>query len=41
LQTIEKEVRSLEVSLKEIAGLKDQLDDKKIERNELQLRQEV
>lgn len=41
LQTIEKEVRSLQVSQKELADLRDHLDDKNIERNELKLRQEV
>lgn len=41
LQTIEKEVRSLRVSQKELADLRDHLDDKNIERNELKLRQEV
>lgn len=41
LQTIEREVRSLQVSQKELVELKDHLDDKKIERNELTLRQEV
>ncbi|KAF8350920.1 Nuf2 family-domain-containing protein [Amanita rubescens] len=40
LQSIEKEVRLLEVSGKEGAELHDQLDDKTIERNELRLRQE-
>jgi len=40
LQTIEKEARSLAVSLKEIADLKDHLDHKKVEGSELQLRQE-
>ncbi|KAK2467107.1 hypothetical protein APHAL10511_001365 [Amanita phalloides] len=39
-QTIEKEVRLLEVSGKELAELRDQLDDKTIERNELRLKQE-
>ena len=41
LQTIEKEVLSLETSQKELAHLKDQLDGKKIERSELQLKQDV
>jgi kinetochore protein Nuf2 len=41
LQTIEKEVTSLSNSQKELADLKDQLDDKKIERSELHLRHEV
>jgi kinetochore protein Nuf2 len=41
LQTIEREVQSLQVSQKELVELKDHLDDKKIERNELTLRQEV
>jgi len=40
LQTIEKEVLLLETSHKELANLKDQLDYKKIERNELQLKQD-
>ncbi|KAG5650919.1 hypothetical protein H0H81_010526 [Sphagnurus paluster] len=40
LQTIEKEVQSLRVSQKELADLQDHLDGKKIERNELKLRQE-
>ncbi|KIJ99575.1 hypothetical protein K443DRAFT_102011 [Laccaria amethystina LaAM-08-1] len=40
LQTIEREVQSLQVSQKELVELKDHLDDKKIERNELTLRQE-
>ncbi|KAH0584146.1 hypothetical protein H2248_009706 [Termitomyces sp. 'cryptogamus'] len=40
LQTIEKEVRSLQVSQKELSDLRDHLDDKKIEGNELKLRQE-
>ncbi|KAG6841203.1 hypothetical protein C0991_000865 [Blastosporella zonata] len=40
LQTIEKEVRSLQVSQKELADSRDDLDNKKIERNELKLRQE-
>ncbi|KAF9456033.1 Nuf2 family-domain-containing protein [Collybia nuda] len=40
LQTIEKEIRSLRVSHKELADLRDHLDDKNIERNELNLRQE-
>ncbi|KAG6861878.1 hypothetical protein C0995_010584 [Termitomyces sp. Mi166 len=40
LQTVEKEVRSLQVSQKELSDLRDHLDDKKIERNELKLRQE-
>jgi kinetochore protein Nuf2 len=41
LQTIEKEVLSLETSQKELADLKDQLDDKKIERSELKMKQDV
>jgi kinetochore protein Nuf2 len=41
LQTIEKEVLSLETSQKELADLKDHLDGKKIERNELQMKQDV
>lgn len=41
LQTVEKEVRSLQVSRKELADLKDHLDDKNIERSELKLRYEV
>lgn len=41
LQTIEKEVGSLQMSQKELAECKDHMDDKKIERNELKLRQEV
>jgi kinetochore protein Nuf2 len=41
LQTIEKEELYLSTSQKELATLKDQLDDKKIDRNELHLRQEV
>ncbi|KAF8078200.1 Nuf2 family-domain-containing protein [Lyophyllum atratum] len=40
LQTIEKEVRSLHISQKELVDLRDHLDDKNIERNELKLRQE-
>ncbi|TFK42826.1 Nuf2 family-domain-containing protein [Crucibulum laeve] len=40
LQTIEKEARSLQVSQKELTDLKDHLDDKTIEKNELRLRQE-
>jgi kinetochore protein Nuf2 len=41
LQTIEKEVRALILSQKELADLRDHLDDKGIERNELKLRREV
>ena len=41
LQTIEKEVHFLQVAQKELADLKDHLDGKNIERNELRLRQEV
>jgi kinetochore protein Nuf2 len=41
LQAIEKEVRSLERSQKELASLRDHLDDKKVERSELHLKQEV
>ncbi|KAJ7582459.1 hypothetical protein C8J56DRAFT_1167567 [Mycena floridula] len=40
LQTIEKEVASLRENQKELGELKDHLDDKKIERTELTLRQE-
>ncbi|KAG6878754.1 hypothetical protein C0993_008053 [Termitomyces sp. T159_Od127] len=40
LQTIEKEVLSLQGLQKELSDLRDHLDDKKIERNELKLRQE-
>ena len=41
LQVIEKEKQSLEVSNKELAEVKDQLEEKKIEKNELILRREV
>lgn len=41
LQTIEKEVHFLQVAQKELADLKDHLDGKNIERNELRLRQEA
>ncbi|RXW17416.1 hypothetical protein EST38_g8443 [Candolleomyces aberdarensis] len=40
LQTIEREVRSLQLSQKQLAEVKDHLDDKKIERNELKMKQE-
>ncbi|KAJ7156118.1 Nuf2 family-domain-containing protein [Mycena crocata] len=40
LQTIEKEVHSLQDSEKELRQLKDYLEDKQIERKELRLRQE-
>ncbi|KAF5323342.1 hypothetical protein D9611_005820 [Ephemerocybe angulata] len=40
LQTIEKEVKALQRSQKELAEAKDHLDDKKIERNELKMKQE-
>ncbi|KAF8964092.1 Nuf2 family-domain-containing protein [Flammula alnicola] len=40
IQTIEREVQSLEVSQKDLAQLRDLLDEKVIERNELRLRQE-
>jgi len=40
IQTIEREVQSLEVSQKALAQLRDLLDEKVIERNELRLRQE-
>ncbi|KAI0060855.1 hypothetical protein BV25DRAFT_1827411 [Artomyces pyxidatus] len=40
LQSIEKEVRSLEASQKELADTRDSLDDKRIERTELELRSE-
>ncbi|KAH7913923.1 Nuf2 family-domain-containing protein [Hygrophoropsis aurantiaca] len=40
LQTIEKEVHALEASQKELSDLKDSLDYKKIERNELQMKKE-
>jgi hypothetical protein len=41
LQTIEKEAKSLFKSEKELASLKDQLEDKKIERSELHSHIEV
>lgn len=41
LQTIEKEVISLETSQKQLSDLKDHMDDKKIERSELQMKQDV
>ena len=41
LQTIEKEVLLLETSQKQLGDLKDHMDDKKIERNELQMKQDV
>jgi hypothetical protein len=41
LQTIEKEVSSLETSQKELADLRDHLDGKNIERSELQMKQDV
>jgi kinetochore protein Nuf2 len=41
LQTVEKEIRSLETSQKELADLKDHMDGKKIERSELNLKHEV
>jgi kinetochore protein Nuf2 len=41
LQSIEKEVAMLETSEKELADLKDHLDNKKIEKSELSLKQEV
>ena len=41
LQTTEKEVLALEVSHKQLASLKDNLDDKKIECSELHLKREV
>jgi hypothetical protein len=37
----EKEARLLDMSRKELAELRDQLDSKTIERNELKLKQEV
>ncbi|KAJ4480499.1 Nuf2 family-domain-containing protein [Lentinula edodes] len=40
LQVVEKEIKSLQDMQKDLAELKDQLHDKKIERNELQLKQE-
>ncbi|KAK7045609.1 kinetochore-associated Ndc80 complex subunit nuf2 [Paramarasmius palmivorus] len=40
LQVIEKETRSLHASQRELTELRDQFEDKKIERNELKLRQE-
>ncbi|KAG6811487.1 hypothetical protein H0H92_007179 [Tricholoma furcatifolium] len=40
LQTIEKEVRALQASQKELADLRDHLDVKNIERNELKLRRQ-
>ncbi|TFY65685.1 hypothetical protein EVG20_g5406 [Dentipellis fragilis] len=40
LQTIEKEVRALEISQKELGDTKDHLDEKKIERTELEMRRE-
>ncbi|KAJ3990031.1 Nuf2 family-domain-containing protein [Lentinula detonsa] len=40
LQVVEKEMKSLQDIQKDLAELKDQLDDKKIERNELRLKQE-
>ena len=41
LQVVEREVMALEQSQKELAEVKDHLDDKKIERNELRMKQEV
>jgi len=41
IQTIEREVQSLELSQKALGQLRDLRDEKVIERNELQLRQEV
>ncbi|KAJ3867566.1 Nuf2 family-domain-containing protein [Lentinula novae-zelandiae] len=41
LQVVEKEIKSLQDMQKDLAELKDQLHDKKIERNELQLKQEA
>jgi hypothetical protein len=41
LQTVEKEIQSLETSQKELADLKDHMDGKKIERSELNLKHEV
>jgi len=40
LQTVEKEIHSLESSQKELADLKDHMDGKKIERSELNLKHE-
>ncbi|KAF9066875.1 Nuf2 family-domain-containing protein [Rhodocollybia butyracea] len=40
LQVVEKETKSLQELQVDLAELKDQLDDKKIERNELRLKQE-
>ncbi|KAJ3723482.1 Nuf2 family-domain-containing protein [Lentinula guzmanii] len=40
LQVVEKEMKSLQDIQKDLAELKDQLDDKQIERNELRLKQE-
>lgn len=41
LQTIEKEVHLLEASKKEVMDLNDHLDNRKVERSELQMRQSV
>lgn len=41
LQVVEKETKSLEELEKDLTELKDQLADKKIEKNELQLKHEV
>lgn len=41
LQTSEKEMQSLEAVQKELADTRDSLDQKKIERTELELRAEV
>ena len=41
LQTIEKEVLSLDTSQKQLGDLKDHMDDKKIERSELQMKLDV
>ena len=41
LQSVEKEVGMLEASERELADLKDHLDNKKIEKSELNLKQEV
>lgn len=41
IQTIEREVQSLEVSQKALSQLRDLYDEKVIERDELRLRQEV
>lgn len=41
IQTIEREVQSLELSQKALGQLRDLRDEKDIERNELRLRQEV